>query len=847
MAPPSGIKRPPKHNVKGRLVQRASNKRRRDDEDEHPESVLAGHQSLGESDTLDIIDPHQQKRKKQELQALMHQKREQEPKMSAKKKKRMEAYIDRKLKKEERVKLIESLSRTQVHDLNLQSSATLGSKQFKTQAERLAFSANLEQSRRARAQDVLKRIKGKSQHLSDSESEGFDVDDGSTDEEKEALELERELVPQKSHTELRPTVMVDGNKAPLFNASGALGVVDVFKSDDQSNGDPQASTSAQTTAASSILGLVPQPQVGRALAVGAKVNIVKRKKKSAAQRRREATSRARQMQSDDEEDSEFDSSDSANDSPSEDDKGQDSDDESWKGIPDEIEASASGSTSVRTSRDDASDDDAGSTSEAGDTVKDDEDCDSDEVPAQASGRTKGSFQAWADQQVLAASGMAPSTEANSGAPTRDDGSYKPLLPAGSGVKAASLPGGISGPLGTVLTADQLPTLPPQRSTHVPIPRTEEMQKQREELPIVKEEDRIMDAIRGHAVVVICGETGSGKTTQIGQFLWEAGWGDASSDNPGMVAITQPRRVAALSTCQRVREELCLSANSTQVAHRIRYSSNTSQDTKLVFMTDGVLLRELASDFLLTKYSVVVIDEAHERGVNTDVLIGVLSRVARLREDMWKRDENDAKPLRLIIMSATLRVADFAENPTLFPRPPPILQVSARQHPVTIHFARRTHADYLEQAYKKTARIHARLPPGGVLIFCTGQNEIVSLCKKLEAKFGAKAVAERKRRQKVAREREEARRSGRSLVDALANGNRAENSDGDEDAAMSRGEVELGDDAEAEDVDLGDNDKDLAADVDDGVYDEDDEEGLESDEDEDKFGDLDLEEDTDGKL
>lgn len=110
----------------------------------------------------------------------------------------------------------------------------------------------------------------------------------------------------------------------------------------------------------------------------------------------------------------------------------------------------------------------------------------------------------------------------------------------------------------------------------------------------------------------------------------------------MVAITQPRRVAALSTSVRVRAELCLPAKSTIVAHRIRYSSTTAPDTKLVFMTDGVLLRELASDFLLSKYSVVVIDEAHERGVNTDVLIGVLSRVARLREDMWKSGKDGAK-------------------------------------------------------------------------------------------------------------------------------------------------------------------------------------------------------------
>lgn len=103
-----------------------------------------------------------------------------------------------------------------------------------------------------------------------------------------------------------------------------------------------------------------------------------------------------------------------------------------------------------------------------------------------------------------------------------------------------------------------------------------------------------------------------------------------------------------------------------------------------------------------------------------------------------------QPLRLIIMSATLRVADFAENLSLFATPPPIINVEARQHPVTIHFARRTHTDYVLEAIKKTSKIHARLPPGGILIFLTGQNEISGVCKKLNARYGRKALEQRKR-------------------------------------------------------------------------------------------------------
>lgn len=108
------------------------------------------------------------------------------------------------------------------------------------------------------------------------------------------------------------------------------------------------------------------------------------------------------------------------------------------------------------------------------------------------------------------------------------------------------------------------------------------------------------------------------------------------DNPGMIGITQPRRVAAISMATRVAHELSLT--SSKVSYQIRYDATVSPSTSIKFMTDGVLLRELATDFLLTKYSVLIIDEAHERSMNTDILIGVLSRVIKLREDMWKNGE-----------------------------------------------------------------------------------------------------------------------------------------------------------------------------------------------------------------
>jgi ATP-dependent RNA helicase DHX37/DHR1 len=108
----------------------------------------------------------------------------------------------------------------------------------------------------------------------------------------------------------------------------------------------------------------------------------------------------------------------------------------------------------------------------------------------------------------------------------------------------------------------------------------------------------------------------------------------------MIGITQPRRVAAMSMATRVATELSLPPS--RVSHQIRYDATVSPSTSIKFMTDGVLLRELATDFLLSKYSVIIIDEAHERSMNTDILIGVLSRVLKLREDLWKKKSGDTK-------------------------------------------------------------------------------------------------------------------------------------------------------------------------------------------------------------
>ena len=287
-----------------------------------------------------------------------------------------------------------------------------------------------------------------------------------------------------------------------------------------------------------------------------------------------------------------------------------------------------------------------------------------------------------------------------------------------------------------------------KAFYVHLNRTSCINEARSKLPVCGMEQEIMEAISENPFVVLCGETGSGKTTQVPQFLYEAGYGSPGSGHPGMIGVTQPRRVAALAVARRVAEEMNVpyGGKGGKVAHQVRYDARTVGDsTAIKFMTDGILLKEIQSDFLLRKYSAIILDEAHERNVNTDMLLGLLSRIVPLRSNLFKAQNQDNKEekevdseLKVIIMSATLRVEDFTENRALFPsRVPPVLRVQGRTHPVTVHFARRTvvGSDYLDAVFMKVSKIHRLLPPGGILVFLTGQREIEALCKRLRAELG----------------------------------------------------------------------------------------------------------------
>ncbi|KAJ2806449.1 ATP-dependent RNA helicase [Coemansia furcata] len=309
---------------------------------------------------------------------------------------------------------------------------------------------------------------------------------------------------------------------------------------------------------------------------------------------------------------------------------------------------------------------------------------------------------------------------------------------------------------------------------------QKLRAQRESLPIFSARSAIVKQVRAHPTVIVVGETGSGKTTQIPQYLLESGF--------GTIAVTQPRRVAATSIAKRVAEEVGTPLGG-RVGYTIRFEDCSSERTQLRFCTDGLLLREILSDPLLRRYEVVVLDEAHERTLRTDILLGMLKDIQRERkrvaelnqqapeaeeeeeEEEWHRDHRShgthvtfdepeapvaaeaeapavasavvdsvhgdvtgVGELKIIVMSATLDAERFAA----YFDAAPILYVAGRQFPVTTYYTTTPQADYLDAAHLAALQIHTETPStsGDILVFLSGQEDIESVERLLRESAGS---------------------------------------------------------------------------------------------------------------
>lgn len=242
-------------------------------------------------------------------------------------------------------------------------------------------------------------------------------------------------------------------------------------------------------------------------------------------------------------------------------------------------------------------------------------------------------------------------------------------------------------------------------------------QKRLQLPVYKFQSQLLEAVSNNQCVVIEGETGSGKTTQIPQFLVEVGY---ATPHKNCVGCTQPRRVAATSIAQRVADEMDVTLGGT-VGYTIRFEDISSSETVLKFLTDGMLLREAMSDPLLSHYSVIVLDEAHERTLATDVLMGLLMEVLPKRTKGSKYGE-----LKVVVMSATLDAQKFQD----YFNGAPLLKVPGRTFPVEVFYTADPERNYVEAATRTAIQIHKCEGPGDILVFLTGEQEIEQACEEI---------------------------------------------------------------------------------------------------------------------
>lgn len=246
-------------------------------------------------------------------------------------------------------------------------------------------------------------------------------------------------------------------------------------------------------------------------------------------------------------------------------------------------------------------------------------------------------------------------------------------------------------------------------------RTKTLREQREYLPAFAVREDLMRVVRENQVTIVIGETGSGKTTQLTQFLYEDGYG-----KHGMIACTQPRRVAAMSVAKRVAEEMEVELGST-VGYSIRFEDETTKDTIIKYMTDGILLQESLGEKDLDRYSCIIMDEAHERALNTDILLGLFKKILQRRRD-----------LKLIVTSATMNAKRFSD----FFGGAPEFTIPGRTFPVDVMYHRSPVEDYVDQAVQQVLAIHVSMDPGDILVFMTGQEDIEVTCELVQKRLDA---------------------------------------------------------------------------------------------------------------
>jgi HrpA-like RNA helicase len=252
---------------------------------------------------------------------------------------------------------------------------------------------------------------------------------------------------------------------------------------------------------------------------------------------------------------------------------------------------------------------------------------------------------------------------------------------------------------------------------------ERIQEERKQLPIYMARETLIEYIQRNQILIIVGETGSGKTTQLPQYIYEC----KDIIRNGAIAVTQPRRVAAMSIAKRVSQEMGVQLGE-EVGYSIRFEDVTdTEKTVIKYLTDGMLLRESQMNSNLDQYSVIILDEAHERTLHTDILFGVIKRILRKRND-----------LKVIIMSATLEARSFS----IFFNGAKTLYISGRQYPVQVMYCKEPQVDYIDATVTAVLQIHIdeQMPnaisndnAGDILVFLTGQEEIENVARILEEK------------------------------------------------------------------------------------------------------------------